>query len=64
MLQSQVLEHKFSWVDFFCCHWQYSEIWALDEKDPFLPPEGGESVADVASRLTKALVDMESEFNE
>lgn len=45
-------------------HDKYSEIWALDEKDPFQPPEGGESVADVASRLTKALVDLESEFNE
>ncbi|KAI5647714.1 hypothetical protein M9H77_33719 [Catharanthus roseus] len=45
-------------------HDKYPEIWALDEKDPFLPPEGGESVADVVSRLTKALVDMESEFHD
>ncbi|KAL3539142.1 hypothetical protein ACH5RR_002508 [Cinchona calisaya] len=43
-------------------HDKYPEIWALDEKDPFLPPEGGESVADVVSRLTKALISMESEF--
>ncbi|KAA8535931.1 hypothetical protein F0562_028409 [Nyssa sinensis] len=34
-------------------HDKYQEIWALDEKDPFMQPEGGESVADVVSRLTK-----------
>uniref|UniRef100_A0A5B7C1K9 Uncharacterized protein n=1 Tax=Davidia involucrata TaxID=16924 RepID=A0A5B7C1K9_DAVIN len=43
-------------------HDKYSEIWALDEKDPFMQPEGGESVADVVSRLTSALVTIESEF--
>ncbi|XP_042002684.1 metal-independent phosphoserine phosphatase-like isoform X1 [Salvia splendens] len=43
-------------------HDKYSEIWALDAKDPFLQPEGGESVADVATRLTSALALMESEF--
>ncbi|CAK9177912.1 unnamed protein product [Ilex paraguariensis] len=43
-------------------HDKYSEIWALDEKDPFTQPEGGESVADVVSRLTSALVTIESEF--
>ncbi|XP_027185395.1 uncharacterized protein LOC113783455 [Coffea eugenioides] len=43
-------------------HDKYPEIWALDEKDPFLPPEGGESVADVVTRLTEALVSMESDF--
>ncbi|KAL1554520.1 metal-independent phosphoserine phosphatase-like isoform X1 [Salvia divinorum] len=43
-------------------HDKYSEIWALDAKDPFLQPEGGESVADVATRLMSALALMESEF--
>ncbi|KAJ0010033.1 hypothetical protein Pint_34113 [Pistacia integerrima] len=41
---------------------QYAEIWALDEKDPFMRPEGGESVNDVASRLASAMVSIESEF--
>lgn len=45
-----------------CFPLQYSEIWDLDAKDPFLPPEGGESVADVVTRLTSALALMESEF--
>ncbi|KAK1559162.1 hypothetical protein Q3G72_011323 [Acer saccharum] len=43
-------------------HEKYPEIWALDEKDPFIPPEGGESVNDVASRLAVAMATMESEF--
>lgn len=43
-------------------YWQYLDIWALDEKDPFMQPEGGESVADVVSRLTTALLTIESEF--
>ncbi|XP_058090673.1 uncharacterized protein LOC131237051 [Magnolia sinica] len=43
-------------------HEKYTEIWALDEKDPFMSPEGGESVADVVSRLTTALATMEAEF--
>ncbi|XP_076942242.1 uncharacterized protein LOC143612055 [Bidens hawaiensis] len=43
-------------------HDKYSEIWDLDEIDPFKRPEGGESVADVVSRLTSALVQIESEF--
>ncbi|GFQ01857.1 hypothetical protein PHJA_002329700 [Phtheirospermum japonicum] len=43
-------------------HDKYCEIWALDEKDPFMQPEGGESVADVVTRLTRALAVMESEF--
>ena len=51
---------EFIFFHFF--YWQYLEIWALDEKDPFLPPEGGESVADVVTRLTEALVSMESDF--
>lgn len=41
---------------------KYSGIWALDEIDPFMHPEGGESVADVATRLTRALGMMESAF--
>ncbi|KAI3745274.1 hypothetical protein L1987_58384 [Smallanthus sonchifolius] len=41
-------------------HDKYSEIWDLDEKDPFMKPEKG--VADVVSRLTSALVQIESEF--
>ncbi|KAK3195678.1 hypothetical protein Dsin_026988 [Dipteronia sinensis] len=43
-------------------HEKYPEIWALDEKDPFMPAEGGESVNDVASRLAVAMATMESEF--
>ncbi|XP_042414018.1 uncharacterized protein LOC122002773 isoform X2 [Zingiber officinale] len=43
-------------------HEKYSEIWALDEKDPFMPPEGGESVADVASRIALGLAAIETEF--
>ncbi|XP_028102816.1 uncharacterized protein LOC114302057 [Camellia sinensis] len=40
----------------------YSELWALDAKDPFMKPECGESVSDVVSRLTSALITIESEF--
>ncbi|GER50202.1 phosphoglycerate mutase family protein [Striga asiatica] len=43
-------------------HDKYPEIWNLDEKDPFMQPEGGESVADVVTRLARALAIMESEF--
>lgn len=43
-------------------HDKYPEIWDLDAKDPFLPPEGGESVADVVTRLTSVLALVESEF--
>lgn len=43
-------------------HDKYTEIWALDEKDPFQKPEGGECVDDVASRLAKAMVDIETDF--
>lgn len=43
-------------------HDKYAEIWALDEKDPFMPPEGGESVNDVATRLANAMAVMEGEF--
>nr|ABK24043.1 unknown [Picea sitchensis] len=42
-------------------HDHYTEIWALDERDPFAPPEGGESVADVASRLSTILAMTEAE---
>ncbi|KAL0292941.1 UNVERIFIED_CONTAM: hypothetical protein Sradi_6965700 [Sesamum radiatum] len=45
-------------------HDKYPDIWAMDEKDPFMQPEGGESVDDVVTRLTKALAIMESEFHE
>ncbi|KAG9452641.1 hypothetical protein H6P81_005545 [Aristolochia fimbriata] len=44
-------------------HEKYSDIWALDEKDPFLPPDGGESVANVVSRLAAALESLEAEFD-
>ena len=42
--------------------WQYHEVWAIDEKDPLMKPEGGESVDDVASRLVEAMANMESQF--
>ncbi|OVA00599.1 Histidine phosphatase superfamily [Macleaya cordata] len=44
-------------------HDKYAEIWDHDEKDPFMQPEeGGESVADVVSRLAIAVETMEKEF--
>ncbi|KAG4952761.1 hypothetical protein JHK85_039160 [Glycine max] len=43
-------------------HDKYQVIWDIDEKDPFLGPEGGESVKDVACRLATAMATMESEF--
>ncbi|XP_022140404.1 uncharacterized protein LOC111011089 [Momordica charantia] len=44
-------------------HDKYADIWALDEEDPFKrPEEGGESVEDVASRLAKAILQIESQF--
>lgn len=43
-------------------HDKYADIWALDEKDPFERTEGGESVADVVSRLANALLTIETEF--
>ncbi|KAH9290658.1 hypothetical protein KI387_034775, partial [Taxus chinensis] len=42
-------------------HDHYPEIWALDERDPFSRPEGGESVADVASRLSTIVPKIEAE---
>ncbi|XP_004306475.1 PREDICTED: uncharacterized protein LOC101303357 [Fragaria vesca subsp. vesca] len=42
---------------------EYNDIYGtLDEKDPLMRPEGGESVDDVASRLAEAMVTMESLF--
>lgn len=42
---------------------QYLDIWALDEKDPFMrAEEGGESVDDVVARLTRALATIEAQF--
>ncbi|CAL9022968.1 unnamed protein product [Prunus brigantina] len=43
-------------------HDKYHDIWALDEKDPFTKPEGGESVNDVACRLAVAIATLESQF--
>jgi len=42
-------------------HEHYTEIWSLDERDPFASPEGGESVADVASRLATIVPMTEAE---
>ncbi|CAH8273717.1 unnamed protein product [Arabidopsis lyrata] len=43
-------------------HDKYPEIWALDEKDPFMRPQGGESADDVVSRLATAMESMEAEY--
>ncbi|KAL1347393.1 hypothetical protein HN51_023478 [Arachis hypogaea] len=43
-------------------HDKYAEIWKMDEKDPLVGQEGGESVKDVACRLTRAVTIMESEY--
>ncbi|KAJ8767069.1 hypothetical protein K2173_012584 [Erythroxylum novogranatense] len=43
-------------------HDKYPEIWALDEKDTFMGPEGGESAEDVAARLARFLATTETEF--
>ncbi|KAF7810733.1 Histidine phosphatase [Senna tora] len=43
-------------------HDNYAEIWDLDEKDPLVGPEGGESVKDVACRLARLIGIMESDF--
>jgi len=42
-------------------HEHYPEIWAIDALDPMVGPEGGESVADVAVRVSEAIVKMEAE---
>lgn len=56
-----VSSHSHSFI-FSFHHQQYSVIWDIDEKDPFVAPEGGESVKDVASRLARAMSIMDSEF--
>ncbi|KAF3434853.1 hypothetical protein FNV43_RR21940 [Rhamnella rubrinervis] len=43
-------------------HDKYSDIWDLDAKDPFMRPEGGESVNDVVSRIVRAIATIESQF--
>ncbi|ESQ32329.1 hypothetical protein EUTSA_v10004876mg [Eutrema salsugineum] len=43
-------------------HDKYQEIWDLDEKDPYMRPQGGESVDDVVSRLATAIESMEAEY--
>lgn len=47
---------------FYFHHQQYAEIWDIDEKDPLVGPEGGECVKDVACRLARVMVIMESEY--
>ncbi|KAG0601316.1 hypothetical protein M758_11G101400 [Ceratodon purpureus] len=42
-------------------HEHYPEIWAIDAIDPLVGPEGGESVAEVAIRVSEAIVHMEAE---
>ncbi|RCV32693.1 hypothetical protein SEVIR_7G007100v4 [Setaria viridis] len=44
-------------------HDKYAEVWAVDEAHPYMAPEGGESVADVANRLSAVLSSTESEFH-
>ncbi|XP_062186234.1 uncharacterized protein LOC133889779 [Phragmites australis] len=44
-------------------HEKYAEIWAVDEAHPYMAPEGGESVADVASRLSQVLSFTDTEFH-
>ncbi|KAI3875082.1 hypothetical protein MKW98_019655 [Papaver atlanticum] len=44
-------------------HERYADIWDHDEKGPLMKPEeGGESVADVASRLATAVETIEKDF--
>ncbi|KAI5077510.1 hypothetical protein GOP47_0007334 [Adiantum capillus-veneris] len=42
-------------------HEHYPEIWALDEHNSLVGPIGGESVADVAVRLTRVIRQIETE---
>eukprot|EP00243_Klebsormidium_subtile_P001681 TRINITY_DN13073_c0_g1_i2.p1 TRINITY_DN13073_c0_g1~~TRINITY_DN13073_c0_g1_i2.p1 ORF type:complete len:230 (+),score=39.51 TRINITY_DN13073_c0_g1_i2:199-888(+) len=42
-------------------HEKYSEIWAMDAKDPRMGPPGGESVLDVAARLQALVRKVESQ---
>ncbi|TVU07188.1 hypothetical protein EJB05_47231 [Eragrostis curvula] len=44
-------------------HEKYADIWAVDEENPYFAPEGGESVADVASRLSQVLSSTDMEFD-
>ncbi|PNT60723.1 hypothetical protein BRADI_5g03697v3 [Brachypodium distachyon] len=44
-------------------HEKYAEVWAVDEADPYIAPEGGESVADVASRFAAMLSSADMEFH-
>ncbi|KAG8083496.1 hypothetical protein GUJ93_ZPchr0015g6845, partial [Zizania palustris] len=41
----------------------YAEVWAVDEVDHLMAPDGGESVADVATRFAKVLSSTEMEFH-
>lgn len=59
---SQCINNRVYVISHLTFHEQYSEIWDLDEKDPFMRPEGGESVNDVVSRLAIAMATMEYEF--
>ncbi|OAE31033.1 hypothetical protein AXG93_1502s1350 [Marchantia polymorpha subsp. ruderalis] len=42
---------------------EYPEIWKIDAQDPMVGSEGGESVADVAIRVIRALLRIEQEVN-
>ncbi|BBN08859.1 hypothetical protein MPTK1_4g15040 [Marchantia polymorpha subsp. ruderalis] len=44
-------------------HDHYPEIWKIDAQDPMVGSEGGESVADVAIRVIRALLRIEQEVN-
>ncbi|XP_066350583.1 uncharacterized protein [Miscanthus floridulus] len=44
-------------------HDKYADIWSVDEAHPYTAPEGGESVADVASRLSAVLSSTETQFH-
>uniref|UniRef100_A0A0D9W2S3 Uncharacterized protein n=2 Tax=Leersia perrieri TaxID=77586 RepID=A0A0D9W2S3_9ORYZ len=43
-------------------HEKYAEVWAVDEVDPLMAPDGGESVVDVATRFAQVLSSAEMEF--
>ncbi|NP_001131411.2 uncharacterized protein LOC100192740 isoform 1 [Zea mays] len=44
-------------------HDKYADIWSVDEAHPCMAPEGGESVADVASRFSAVLLSAETQFH-
>uniref|UniRef100_A0A0D3FT81 Uncharacterized protein n=1 Tax=Oryza barthii TaxID=65489 RepID=A0A0D3FT81_9ORYZ len=44
-------------------HEKYAEVWAVDEVDPLMAPDGGESVADVATRFSQFLSAAEMELH-